>query len=362
LSRNVVTRVYDIRDLIGPWGAEPPAEFAGAGAAGAPAAPASPASTQHASTQPLSARDEGVKLITQLILDTISPDSWKDKGGAVGSIREMSGQLIVTQTPEDQEELERLLAQLRENRGLQVVVESRFLNVNPQELHGLSNKLRERLIAASGGSAVAEPQQFLSREEIRELLRAAEGSRDSTMLFAPRVTLFNGQRAYVMLGTGLPYVASVSMSKGGADGRSAYEPQMKQLQVGLLFDVQATLTADHRATTVLLQPILSRLERMISEPAPGTPADAQAFVQRPVLTMRQLRTTTTVPDGATLLVGGFQDSTVGGEAIATPATQPVGERAVQELMNSTGGRRLFLLVKPTIIAPREQPGQSTPRN
>jgi Flp pilus assembly secretin CpaC len=97
---------------------------------------------------------------------------------------------------------------------------------------------------------------------------------------------------------------------------------------------------------------------MISEPAPGIPAEAKAFVQRPVLTVRQLRTTTTVPDGQTLLVGGFQEKTTGGDANAAPATQPVGDPTVRQLMSSAGGRRLFVLVKPTIVIPREKSKES----
>jgi beta-lactamase regulating signal transducer with metallopeptidase domain len=353
LARNVVTRVYDVRDLLISGDDAPPADFAGV-------EHPKPGATSQPATQPLSPRDDAVKRLTELILNTVAPDTWKPNGGNVGNFTELHGQLIVTQTPSAQSALERLLGQLRENRGLQVIVESRFLNVNPQELKDLSPKLRERLVAASGGAGVSDaPQQFLSTDEVQELLRAAQDSRDSSTLFAPRLTLFNGQRAYVMLASSLPYVASVAMTKA-ADGKVGYDPQVKQLQVGLLFDVQATLTADRRAATVMLQPTISRLDRIVTEPAPGTPPEAQVFVQHPVLTMRQLRTITNVPDGQTLLVGGFQDSTVGGNANEAPATQPVGERAVHELMNSAGGRRLFLLVRTTIIAPREQPREQQP--
>jgi len=156
----VNTRVYDVRDLILSVDDAPPNEFAGADSD-------RQTGTSPSTTQPLSPRDQSIKLIIGTIQDTIGPDSWKDRGGSVGSIREIAGQLIVTQTPENQAAIERLLGQLRENRGLQVVVESRFLNVNPQDLAGISTKLRERLVAASRGSGIADsPQEFLSRDEV----------------------------------------------------------------------------------------------------------------------------------------------------------------------------------------------------
>src|SRR5205823_9811617 len=75
------------------------------------------------------ARQELVDSIIKLIQDTVASESWKDNGGHVGSLRELSGQLIVTQTPENQHQLLKLLEQLRETRAIQVTIEARFLKV-----------------------------------------------------------------------------------------------------------------------------------------------------------------------------------------------------------------------------------------
>jgi hypothetical protein len=93
LSRNTLTRVYDVRDLVA--ATPPPVPVAG----GMPpfplvggAAPAWPA--------PVPARTDPAKL-AKLIgkVRAIEPDTWRDAGGHAGSVREISGQLIVTQTP-----------------------------------------------------------------------------------------------------------------------------------------------------------------------------------------------------------------------------------------------------------------------
>ena len=82
-------------------------------------------------------RQDLVDSIVKLIEDTVSTDSWKDNGGTVGSLRELSGQLIVTQTPENQRNLVKLLEQLRETRAIQVTIETRFLKVQRNFLENI---------------------------------------------------------------------------------------------------------------------------------------------------------------------------------------------------------------------------------
>jgi hypothetical protein len=65
LARNTITRVYDVRELL-----KDPAT-----------------------------RDADLAALTQRV-QGFDPLSWKDAGGEIGSIRELSGQLIITQTPE----------------------------------------------------------------------------------------------------------------------------------------------------------------------------------------------------------------------------------------------------------------------
>jgi hypothetical protein len=76
-SENVSVRVYDVRDI-----------FARAAA---------------------DERQRRVDALVALIEDQIEPASWKQRGGQVGAIREINGQLIVTQTPQNQEKLAKLL-------------------------------------------------------------------------------------------------------------------------------------------------------------------------------------------------------------------------------------------------------------
>src|SRR5205823_2704513 len=183
-------------------------------------------------------RQQLVDNITKLITETVAPDSWRDAGGTVGSVRELSGQLIVTQTPENQRLLTGLLEQLRETRAIQVTVEARFLTVQRNFLEDIGFDIDVTLNArnrapnsswspipitqnsstwtanpstglpgtitnvnngnTSGGpgglglSSLGLSGTYLDNFTVQFLLRATQASQNSTLLTAPRITLFNG--------------------------------------------------------------------------------------------------------------------------------------------------------------------------
>ena len=86
LAGNTLTRVYDVRDLVRT------APAPGGGAKGAaPRVPPPPPRTDPARL---------ARLIGKI--QVVEPDTWRDKGGQVGAVRELQGQLIVTQTPWNQ--------------------------------------------------------------------------------------------------------------------------------------------------------------------------------------------------------------------------------------------------------------------
>jgi hypothetical protein len=80
LMMNVMTRVYDVRDLI--IGAAPISRSA-------------------------------KSAIIDRLKSNVAPTTWKDSGGRIGSIRELAGQLIVTQTYDNQKLIQYELARLR---------------------------------------------------------------------------------------------------------------------------------------------------------------------------------------------------------------------------------------------------------
>src|SRR6185295_19004044 len=69
--------------------------------------------------------------LIELITTTIDPDSWDDVGGP-GSIAEFATNLslVISQTQETHDKIDRLLAQLREIQDEQVTIECRFITLS----------------------------------------------------------------------------------------------------------------------------------------------------------------------------------------------------------------------------------------
>jgi len=77
-------------------------------------------------------REEIVERLREILQSNIDPDGWVDTGGETGSITEINGNLIITNTARNHREIQGLLSQLREIRAIQISVEARFLQVSQE--------------------------------------------------------------------------------------------------------------------------------------------------------------------------------------------------------------------------------------
>lgn len=96
-------------------------------------------------------RMDRIRQIIDLIQDTIDPDSWRDRGGSVGMIKEINGQLVVTQNSAAHRRLRGLLNKLREERAIQVAVEALFVTVTSNYLEELGMDLDIILNSGNAG-------------------------------------------------------------------------------------------------------------------------------------------------------------------------------------------------------------------
>jgi general secretion pathway protein D len=361
-------------------------------------------------------RQELVDQIIKLVTDTVSPDTWRDAGGSVGSLKELSGNLIVTQTPENQHSLVTLLEQLRESRAIQVTVETRFLIVQRNFLDDVGvdlnfifnvNGKNSNVFGGPGGPGTAVPvlQQsslftalpttgvpgsignlptaatatglstaitYLDDFQVSLLLRATEVSTTSTTVTAPRITLFNGQRAYVLVATQKAYVSNLTAAVG--TGASSFTPTVSVVQTGVLLDVAATVSADRKYVTLTLRPELSNLldisdftfqssgstnsSTVAASPVVVGGITAQAptgTIQVPEIQLTELKTTVSVPDGGTLLLGG---QTLAGETekeagVPVLSKIPFLKRLFTNRSMAKDEQILLILVKPTILIEKE---------
>lgn len=432
LAANVVTRVYDIRDLIIniPDFTEAPdfnlqAGGQGGGGGGQLFSGGGGGEEDEGPT-----RTELVDQIIQLIQDTIATDSWKDNGGPVGTLRELQGQLIVTQTPENQRQLVRLLEQLRETRAIQVTIEARFLSVQRNYLEDIGvdfdfafTNVDDRIFDSTPtvqnpngtgqqgtvrfdqnsslftrprfldtnlpgnlalqiddpANAVALPSlvtgiTFLDDFQVQMLIRATQVQQSTSVVTAPRVTLFNGQRAYVLVSTQRAYVSDLTPIVG--TGAVGFDPETEFVNTGAVLDVQATVSSDRKYVTLTLRPQVATLLTLrnfqvaqatagggTGDPNdPNNPGIATGFIQQPEIQITEVRTTVSVPDGGTLLLGG---QTLAGEieresGVPVLSKIPFLKRLFTNRSMVKDDQVLLILVKPTIIIQREQEQRQFP--
>lgn len=136
LRRNTVLAIYDVRDLLieVPDYDEAP-EFdlsqvlqqAGSGGGGGGQSPFQDDQDDQRERLPL---DERRKEIVDIIIQNVDFDGWIDNGGDTGNIQPLGGSLIITNTARNHREIGGLLSKLREQRALQINVETRFLLVS----------------------------------------------------------------------------------------------------------------------------------------------------------------------------------------------------------------------------------------
>src|SRR5205085_2297166 len=161
----------------------------------------------------------------------------------------------------------------------------------------------------TNGPSLQTSVTFLDDFTASLFVRATQAEVNSTQLTAPRVTLFNGQRAFVLVATQRAYVSDLNPIVG--QGAVGFDPVISVVQTGVLLDVQATVSADRKYVTLTLRPQLSNLLQLVPFGIGGTtiipgglsaatqPFSAQGIIQQPETQITEVRTTVSVPDGGT---------------------------------------------------------------
>ncbi len=366
--------------------------------------------------------------LIELIKSTVAPDTWEDAGGA-GTIAEFPGNLslVISQTQEVHDQIRDLLQQLRRLQDLQVVIEVRFITLTEDFLErvgvdidieidddsqkplqpfgrdtdddGIADILRDfdhlqsltvGLRGPDGdfaedldipirtlGFALGRPANFdtpalqmgvafLSDLEVFLFLEAVQQDNRSNVLIAPKVTLFNGQQAFVFSGT-LRW-SVIALFPVVAAGAVAFQPVPQMVLDGAALVVQAVVSADRRYVRVSVSPLFTNVvgERRFPIIASaqqigfGGGGQTQTLVQAelilPIIGMNILTTTVAVPDGGTVVLGGLKSKTEERREFGTPILNklPYINRLFMQTGVGTVTQSLLMMVTPRIVILEEE--------
>lgn len=196
-----------------------------------------------------------VKELLAVIREHIDPPSW-ERGM---KLSERNGQLTVTQTPANQAEVAKLLETIRQSSSQQFLVEVRVLQCSRYE--------RAKVWKAVGDDKLwgdEEPGGYkaagLDEKQQEKLLVLFKSFKYGRLLSAPRLTVWNAERAWVHVGDLLEpswglKAEMVPLPIQGREGKTA----AMRFQPGILLDVEVWMNRE--APAVTLRPELARLDR-----------------------------------------------------------------------------------------------------
>jgi hypothetical protein len=295
-------------------------------------------------------RQEIIEQLTTCLKTSVTPDVWKN----TATIRELQGQLIISATPATHRQVTSFLENARRRYDTQVTLTVRILDLRKLEkLAGLHADLLKKLRIAVSPFGPRTGLE-LTTDEVRQIDDATRPTVDGVRTH-PRVTLFNGQRAYVLVTTQRAFISGYKAQPAG----NGFDPQMKIAESGTLLALQAGVSEDRKQVAVNLLVKLSELRGMGKAPFVGAPAEKGLMIDVPDVRVRALRTTISLGDQRTLALGGFRDvSKELGWNPPAPRPAAVVNAPVRDKEQTAGlDEELIVLVKPTVIVERPPAGK-----
>ena len=216
----------------------------------------------------------------------------------------------------------------------------------------------------TGAGGLSFEALFLGDTNVKAVVRAVTKYQNSNLVNAPSLTIRSGNRGNIQVLSNLTYVRDFEPEI--AQAAVIAQPELGVVREGIVLDVRAVASADRRFITLELRPTLAELipdER--GDPLPealvslGTPNANNVTIQLPELKIQRLRTTATIPDGATLLLGGLKTSIEDDKQSETPflADIPIVGSVFKRQGQYTSKRKLLILLTASILAPEEnEPG------
>jgi general secretion pathway protein D len=231
--------------------------------------------------------------------------------------------------------------------------------VNPSSLStGIPGSIAQ---ASSFGPALNIAGSYLDNLQVDFLIRATQANRRSSIVQAPRLMMFNGQRAWVAVTRTRQYVSTVNAQV--AEGAVGVQPVQAAAVSGTSLDVEGTIGHDRKYVTITVrtgvatEPTFERFEvQRASGNSPGI------FILLPDQEQRSIRTTVSIPDGGTALLGGLkQVGEVEAEAgIPILSKIPVLKRAFTNTTTVKDTQTLLILLKAKILIQSEAEEEAFP--
>ncbi|MBI2922527.1 MAG: hypothetical protein HYY18_15860 [Planctomycetes bacterium] len=204
---------------------------------------------------------------------------------------------------------------------------------------------------------------------LEAILRATRKDERARILTAPKLTVYNTQRANIFVASQIAYIRDYDIEI--AQDAAIADPIVGTFQDGIALDVRPTISADRKYITLEMRPTVANTVQDITNSFIDFIADPERRVitqplriETPILRIQRVKSTVTVPDGGTLLVGGLTnvfDSSYDSE-IPLASDIPILSFFAGRRADVSQRKSLLILIKAKITIREEEEEERVGRN
>ncbi|MCZ6792121.1 MAG: hypothetical protein O7J95_00740 [Planctomycetota bacterium] len=235
-------------------------------------------------------------------------------------------------------------------------------------IDGFPGTIRGNRLNAGGGFGGGTFQAtWLEPFQVNVILRLVQEKHDVRQLTAPIVTAHNNQRVYVSIITQRAYIADYELVSGGTGFAiiEVADPVVQTFQEGVILDVDPTISHDKKYVTLDVRPTLATLIGGVISTinislGSFTSVAFQVPIGIPQISLQQSFTSVTVPNGGTVLLGGFKSLNEGKFVSYLPIIGqiPILKNLARRKATLSEKRSLVILLTARIIDLRSQEAET----
>jgi hypothetical protein len=320
--------------------------------------------------------------LMKLIQYTVAPGTWSEAGGP-GKLDYYppAYALVATHSPEVHEELGGLLETMRKLQERSITFDVKLIQVPEEAFERIGVDFD---LEGNGGSCktlsvqtrcVQDPLQclalaarwlpqraiVLSEQQAFRVLEGLQKDRRASILTQPKVTMQEGQPAYVQCETVHHFVTDMKEMK--VNGQTVWSPVQTSEVIGNKFGLQGSVTTDGKLVCVHVKgsvstldpevplvPVTSFITPVFEGGSAGQPIPFTQFIQKPRIEKLTVEKTLAIPNGGTALIHCGEITTTTRTECGSPVLSKIPY--VNRLFKNVGcGREtchLLMLVTPRV--------------
>lgn len=145
---------------------------------------------------------------------------------------------------------------------------------------------------------------FLDDTEVEVVLRAVSKQERSEQIEAPRLLIYNNTRASMSYLRNISYIRDFEVEI--AQAAAVANPVVGVVHDGVALDVRPVVDSELKFITMELRPTVMTLQTPIPTFTTTLGVGQPISIQLPEVTLQRVRTTVTMPDGGTMMLGGMR--------------------------------------------------------